>query len=140
VSAQLQIELPSIPGWRDGLFKFTGFREDVSGTHLHGEIIWTGIATFHSGRKERVWYYTAVSINRLDVIRLDRNNLKYIEFMLGEASTKAGKLADAGEHGILLNWLKRKCRMAEKVEWQHWDCMDPEMDRCMGVRERGPSL
>jgi len=66
-----------------------------------------------------------------------RSVMRYIEAKMTDASIVAGKLASAGDRGLLLNWYRRKCRLAASVEWQHFDDFRLEDDQSNGVLGRG---
>lgn len=130
-------KLKALPGWHP-FFKFTGFRQSPNSLQIIGNIVWSGVAQFKSGRKERIWYQVAISINRSQAA-VTSNFVKLVEAMMVEGLIKAGRLASAGDSGILLNWWRRKCRVAESVEWQHFDDADPIQDRINGILPRGPA-
>ena len=124
------------PGWQP-FFKFTGFREDPIRTRYLGFIVWTGIAKFFSGRKERVWYQVTISVDRHSMYLHAADATRLVEAYVTEGVIRANQLVSAGYGGMLLNWWRRKCRMVESVTWQHWDEMNPIQDKMDGVLLRG---
>jgi hypothetical protein len=133
------LDLSHLPGWSP-FFTFKGFHEDSSRSILYGSIVWTGIATFRSGRKERVWYRVTITIPQSDVSPLLRSPwqvVNLVEAKMIAGSLQARQFVEAGKRGILLNWWRRRARIVASVEWQAWDQADPQRDGEEGVRMRG---
>lgn len=123
--------MDSIPGWRPDLFKFTGFRPvDALDMRLQAQIVWTGVATFRTGRKERIYYCEGIRVPR----NADESEVREaLRLMVGRALVTLG----ASEHGWLLKWVRRNVRPVSAVQWEHWDYSSSATDGRDGVLPRG---
>lgn len=99
--------------WRETDIHFTGFTKCCSFPGIAGQLLWRGTATFHSGRKEEVFYSVPVVVFG--------NDAKEAIKELDRAYFKARKMMEFGLRGYLFNWLNgKRLRPVASVEWKHW--------------------
>jgi len=104
-----------------GLVHFTGLHQAQNEHILVGQLIYTGVATFATGRKQRVYYYANVMVTSSDVPR---------DFLLAPALAEVESTIAWAANGYLYKWLwkrafrwigsRPKYRKITAIRWDRW--------------------
>ncbi len=92
-------------------FKWTGWHQVATEPCWAGQFLWTGMVTFHSGRRQQVFYYMSTKV-------ASREEMLPTSSPVVGAVRRARALREVANRGFLLNWLNgRKARSVASVKW-----------------------
>lgn len=128
---------------RSGLVHFHGFKLGPQG--YIGQLTYTGVVTFASGRKQRVYYFASTrAVTHANSYAHPQTTLEYeyVEWAMYQAFEEVQKTIAWAKKGVLRRWLSPRADRRRtdhhrsgivSVRWDIWDRDHSVQDNLEGV-------